>query len=130
LDKAAFLKTYSNGRRLCIAAAIIGYVCACTTTVAALTNFLDFINVYALLDAMILLALSLLIHLLRSRIAASLLLAYTVYNTVLMTIMAGVFSGWLGVIAGVLAVIGAFQCAKEWKEYRPRSNEATALFRS
>lgn len=130
LDKATFLKTYSNGRRLCISAAIIGYICAGITVAAALTDFVSFINIYALLDAMILLTLSLLIHLLRSRIAACLLLAYALFNVVYMTIQTGVFSGWLGLVAGVFAVIGAFQCAKEWKDYRPRSYETTSLFRS
>ncbi len=130
LDRTSFFKTYSNGRRLCIAAAIIGYVCAAGTVVAALTNLVEYINAYALLDAIILLVLSLLIHLLCSRIAACLLLAYALYNTIAMTIMFGTPSGWLGLVAGVLAVIGAFQYAKEWRDYQPRSYETTALFRS
>lgn len=130
LDKATFLKTYSSGRRLCIAAAIIGYVCTGMTILAVLTAVVSFINTYALLDAMILLTLSLLVHLLRSRIAACLLLVYALFNVVFMTIQAGTLSGWFGLVAGILAVVGAFRCSKEWKDYRARSYEATSLFRS
>ena len=124
LSKAAFLKTYSVGRRNCIAAAIVGYICAGATTIVALTNLIEYIGVYALLDAMILLTLSLLVHLLRSRIAAVLLLIYAIYNVGAMLFQTGEFSGWLALVAGVTAVIGTFQCAKEWKEYQPRSGEA------
>lgn len=121
LDKATFVKLYSDGRRNCVAASILGYFCTAMTAFVALSNFIDYIGIFALLDAAIILTLSLLIHLLRSRIAAVLLLAYSLYNVVTMLISTGEFSGWLVVVAGVLAVIGTFQSAKEWKDYQQRS---------
>ncbi len=121
LDRATFFKKYSAGRQNCVAAAVLGYICAGSTIVLALTNWIDFINIYSLLDVIIILTLSLLIHLLRSRIASVLMLAYAAFNTVSMLLSVGEFAGWLGVVAGILAVVGSFQCVKEWKAYQARS---------
>lgn len=123
LDKATFFKRYSLGRQNCVAAAILCYISAGITTVLALTSIVDYINIYAFIDVFVILALSLLIHLLRSRVASVLLLAYALYNMVVMIISTGQFSGWWLLIAGVFAVIGSFQCVKEWKAYLLRTQQ-------
>lgn len=125
LDRATFFKKYFAGRQNCVAAAILGYICAGTTIVLALTNWIDFINLYSLLDVIIILTLSLLIHLLRSRIASVLMLAYAAFNTISMLLNFGKFAGWLGIVAGILAVVGSFQCVKEWKAYQARSQSTS-----
>ena len=127
LDKATFFKRYSRGRQNCIGAAILCYISAGLTAVLALTNIVDFINIYAFIDVFVILILGLLVHLLRSRVAAVLLLAYAVYNVVVMVMSTGEFAGWWLLIAGVFAVIGAFQCVKEWKAYLARTQPESML---
>ena len=124
LDKKTFLKKYSLGYKDCLAAAIIGYISAGITAIAALTNLVDFINVYAFVDVAILLTLSLLVHLLRSRVASIILLVYALCNVALMVINTGKFAGWWGILAGILAVVGSFQCVKEWKTYQARTQSS------
>lgn len=123
LDKATFFKRYSRGRQNCVAAAILCYISAGITAVVALTNFIEFINIYAFIDVFVLLVLGLLIHLLRSRVASILLLVYALYNVVTMVISVGEFAGWWLLIAGVLAVVGSFQCVKEWNAYQARTQQ-------
>ncbi len=120
LDKKTFFSVYSAGRRNCIAAAIIGYVSAGATALFACTGLLG-MNVFSLIDAAIALTLSLLIHMLRSRAAAILLLIYGAYNVIYSLVTTGSIGGWLIALAGVMAVIGAFACAKEWKAYLART---------
>lgn len=121
LDKATFLKNFSQGKQQCVAAAIMGYIGAGVTFILSFTNFLEFFSLYSLIDVIILVTLSLLIHLLRSRIASSLLLAYALYNFIFMLVVYGKVSGWLIIIAGVFAVIGSFKCVTEWKAYQARN---------
>ena len=128
LDKATFMKRYSLGRQKCLSAAILGYASAGITAVVALTNLLDYINIYSYIDVAILLVLSLLVHLLRSRVASIILLVYALCSVVIMVIDYGQLSGWWGLMAGVLAVIGSFQCVKEWKTYQARTQNAAQFF--
>lgn len=123
LDRKAFLKKYSQGRKECTAAAIMGYVTAGVTTLLALAGYAYF-SIYSLLDVAIVLTLSLLIHLLRSRVASILLLGYALASMFYMLAQAGVFAGWLVLAAGISAVVGSFQCVKEWKTYQARSQPA------
>jgi hypothetical protein len=53
---------------------------------------------------------------------------YAPFNVGIMLSQTGQFSGWFGILVGVMAVIGAFQCAKESKEYQARSYAASASF--
>ena len=39
------------------------------------------------------------------------------FNTVYTLVVSGAFTGWLALLAGILAVIGVFGFAKEWKAY-------------
>ena len=120
LDKKTFLKKYSLGRKECAAAAIAGYVTAGITTILSFINYGDF-SIYSLIDVAIVLTLCLLIHLLQSRIASVLLLVYALASMISMLVNSGVFGGWLVLAAGISAVVGSFQCVKEWKTYQARS---------
>ena len=125
LDKKTFFKKYSVGNKECVAAAIIGYICAGTTAIFAVTGINENFNLFSLVDVAIFLALSLLIHLFRSRIASVALLVYALASMIMMIVNIGVFGGWLAVAAGASAVVGSFQCVKEWKAYQARSQQAT-----
>ena len=120
LDKKTFLKKYSLGRKECAAAAIAGYVTAGITTILSFINYGDF-SIYSLIDVAIVLTLCLLIHLLQSRITSVLLLVYALASMISMLVNSGVFGGWLVLAAGISAVVGSFQCVKEWKTYQARS---------
>ena len=81
----------------------------------------EYFNILSLLDVIIVLTLSLLVHLLRSRIASILLLVYALISVITSLVNYGVFSGWLVLAAGISAVVGSFQCVKEWKTYQART---------
>ena len=121
LDRKTFLKKYSLGNKECTAAAIIGYITAGITAIIALTGINDYFNVYSLIDVAIVLTLCLLIHLLRSRVASIILLVYAIASMMTMVVNTGTFGGWMGLIAGISAVVGSFQCVKEWKTNQARS---------
>jgi len=124
LDKRTFFKLYSPGAKTCVGAGILGYVCAGITAVVAITGVVSGFNITALLDAGVTLALSLLIHLLKSRVAAIVLLAYAVCSIIIVLASTGMFSGWLVAIAAVMGIAGSFAAAKEWKEYQLRTQNA------
>ena len=123
LDRRAFNKSYSEGARSCTGAAIVGYISAGTTLLIALSGMLDG-SILMLVDVAIVLTFTLLVHLLKSRIGAIGLLAYGLFNFIGYLVDSGELRGWLIVVAGVVAVIGAFKCAKEWREYQARTASA------
>ena len=125
LDKKTFFKKYSLGNKECAGAAIVGYISAGFTAIVALTGMNDYFNIYSLIDVAIVVALCLLIQLLRSRVASILLLVYAFASVVTMVVNTGMFGGWMGLIAGISAVVGSFQCVKEWKAYQARPQSAT-----
>ena len=127
LDKRTFFKLYSPGAKKCFGAGVLGYVCAGITAVLALSSIVPEVGIYALLDAAITLVLSLLVHLLKSRVAATLLFAYAIVSMLIMLISNGMFSGWLVALAGVWGMIGSFAAAKEWQMYQLRSQNAAAV---
>jgi hypothetical protein len=120
LSRRAFNKTYSEGARSCTGAAVIGYISAGTTLLIAFTGFLDG-SAYMLIDVAIILTFTLLVHLLKSRIASIGLLGYGLFNFIGYLVDTGELRGWLLVAAGIVAVIGAFKCAKEWRQYLART---------
>lgn len=126
LDKRSFFKLYSPGAKKCVGAGVLGYICAGITAVVALSGIVPSIDVSALLDTGITLTLSLLVHLLKSRIAATLLLVYALGSIIIMLIASGVFSGWLVALAAMWGMNGTFAAAKEWQMYQLRSQNAAA----
>ena len=100
--------------------AVIGYV------IAGLTLYFGVIqtgNYFTILDVILVLACSLLIHLLQSRVAAIVLAAYAVLNVVVTSVSNGKFSGWWVALVGVYAVIYTFKFQKAWKDYQKDNEE-------
>ncbi len=124
LTRHGFLRAYSVGAKLCLTAAVLAYISAGVTLILLLTGGQNIVDASAALDVVILLVLGLLLQLLYSRVSAILLLIYGVVNAVYMTIQTGQFAGYLILAAGVLAVIGAFGCAKDWRGYQRRQSGA------
>lgn len=118
LTKKEFFASYSKTKSNIVSAAVIGYIAAgATLLLCVITGFYPLI----LLDVGILLATSLLVQLIQSRVCAIVLLAYSAFNTIYYLATTGQFSGWLIIIAGIFAVIGTFAFHKEWKAYRTRT---------
>ncbi len=123
LNRRAFNKSYSEGARSCTGAAIVGYISAGTTLLIAFSGLLDG-SILMLVDVAIVLTFTLLVHLLKSRIGAIGLFAYGMFNFIGYLVDTGELRGWLIVVAGIVAIIGAFKCAKEWREYKARTASA------
>ena len=103
-----------------ISSAVIGYV------VAGLTLYFGVIqtgNYFTMLDVILVLACSLLIHLLQSSVAAIVLAAYAVLNVVVTTVSNGKFSGWWVALVGVYAVIYTFKFQSAWKKEKEYSED-------
>ncbi|HWP22525.1 MAG TPA: zinc ribbon domain-containing protein [Candidatus Cryosericum sp.] len=126
LNKSEFYKSYSPGAKKCVGAGILGYICAGITAGIAVSGIVETIGITALLDAGITLTLSLLIHLLKSRVAATLLLVYAVVSIIIMLATTGQFSGWLIALAAIWGMNGAFAANKEWQMYQLRNRNADA----
>ncbi len=127
LTKSEFFKSYSPGAKKCVGAGVLGYICAGITALAAVSGILPTIGIAALVDAGITLALSLLIHLLKSRVAAILLLVYAVVSIIIMLASTGQFSGWLIALAAIWGIMGSFAANKEWQMYELRSQNAGSM---
>ncbi len=95
-------------------AAIITFICAGVTLLMGIVGG----SWGVMLDVAIMVGLGLGILLSYSRACAVVLLAYGILNMVLGLIQNGVPSGYLIVVAGVLAVIYAFKAEKLWKQYQ------------
>ena len=92
--------------------AVLGYV------LSGLTLYLNVIKsgLYSSIPTVVvLLACSLLIHLLQSRIAAIVLTAYAGFQILFFNIGNGKFTGWWLVLIGVYAIIFTFKFQKAWE---------------
>ena len=93
--------------------AVLGYV------LSGLTLYLNVIKsgLYSSIPTVVvLLACSLLIHLLQSRVAAIVMTAYSVPHIYITSIANGKLSGWWVVFIGVYAIIMTFKFQKAWQE--------------
>ena len=115
ISKSEFCRSYAPDkmRRNIRVSAILCYVSAAITAVFAIL-----FNPFMFLDVIIVLVLGLLIHLKQSRVCAVLLLAYSLFNCVVMLLSSGQLSGWLIILAGVFAVLYTFQLEKAYQEFR------------
>ena len=127
LTKSEFYKSYSPGAKKCVGAGILGYICAGITAAIAVSGIVGSIGIAALLDAGIALVLSLLIHLLKSRVAATLLLVYAVVSIIITLATTGQFSGWLIALAAIWGINGTFAANKEWQAYQLRGQNAASM---
>ena len=113
LKEFAKLPENKTARAQIITAAVFCFISTAVTAIVALMG-----TPLMLLDAAILLGLGLWLILSKSRVSAVVLMAYAAYNTVFFLIQQGTFSGWLLLLAGVLAIAGTFKLAKNWKAYQ------------
>ena len=115
ISKSEFCRSFAPDkmRKNIRASAILCYISAAVTAVFAIL-----FNPFMLLDVIIVLVLGLLIHLKQSRVCAVLLLAYSLFNCVVMLLSTGRFSGWLIILAGVFAVMYTFQLEKAYQAFR------------
>jgi hypothetical protein len=127
LTRREFVQKYSNGAKQCVSAAVIGYISAGITTIVIATGSINYINAMAFLDVAVILALCILIHTLKSRVASVILFIYAIYSIIVILIASGVFSGWLIALAGILALSGSFTCEKEWKMYLVRMHNMSQM---
>ena len=108
--KSSKMRTISKNIFTC---AVLGYV------LSGLTLYLNVIKsgLYSSIPmVVVLLACSLLIHLLQSRVAAIVLTAYSVLHIYITSITNGRLSGWWVVFIGVYAIIMTFKFQKAWQE--------------
>ena len=120
LTRRAFCRGYSSGARNCVLAAWLGYF---SVVLLLATRFSDLFsgNLSVLTDAAFLVSLSMLVHVFKNRIAAALFFAYGVFNFLFTLLTVHEITGWLVPLAGVIALIGSFTAAREWKMYGLRS---------
>ena len=107
--KSPKMKSISSNIFSC---AVLGYV------IAGLTLYLNVIrggNYASIPTVVVLVACSLLIHLLQSRIAAIVLTAYAGFQILFFNIGNGKFTGWWLVLIGVYAIIFTFKFQKAWE---------------
>lgn len=100
------------------AAAIALYFCAAVTFIVsfmALAFAAD--TPAAMLDAFIILGLSLGIHIGKSRVCAIIVLIYSIINCIYASVLTGRPGGYLILIAGIYATIYTFKARKEYKDY-------------
>lgn len=115
MTRREFLKSpeMDKIRKNIYSCAIAGYIIA---VLSLLVNILLLGNYVGILDTITMVVLSLLIHLLQSRVAAILLSIYGVINMIAVTIEYGRFGGWWIALVGIYAVIYTFKFHKAWKE--------------
>ena len=75
-------------------------------------------NYNVIYDAVFLIVISLLIHLLQSRVAAIILGAYAVFNVAVLFYMTGKPGGIIVLAIAVYAIIYTFKFQKAWHEYK------------
>ncbi|MBR4914025.1 MAG: hypothetical protein IKZ42_01970 [Clostridiales bacterium] len=107
--KSPKMKSISSNIFSC---AVLGYV------IAGLTLYLNVIrggNYASIPTVVVLVACSLLIHLLQSRVAAIVLTAYSALVVIITHTINGQYSGWWVVLIGVYAIIFTFKFQKAWQ---------------
>ncbi len=117
MTRREFLKTkeMKKLRAGITAAAALGYAVAIGSVIV---NIIQSQNYNVIIDAVFLVAMSLLIHLLQSRVAAILLSIYAVTNIAVMFYMTGKPGGVIVLAIAVYAVICTFKFNKAWKEHK------------
>ena len=112
ITRKEYLKEYAGPefKRHLKGAAILGYVCAGINAAFAVLNPL------AIVDALLILGLTLGMHLGRSKGCAIGLLVYSAISMVLGLITNGTISGWLILLVGIFGVVIFNKAGKRYKE--------------
>ena len=115
ISKSEFVKKYApkSVRNGITAAAIIGYICAGLTAVVSLVS-----NPLGLVDALAFLGLMLGVHLGKNLPCAIIALALSVFEVVVALVALGSPSGWLWIVAGVLAVVNTAKAGSLYRQFR------------
>ena len=114
LTKQEFLKLPENKalKKQLNMSAVICYIFAGLTVLAAIIGG----SYLSLIDAAILLGMGLGVHLKQSRVCAIILLAYAVFDVIVLSISSGRITGVPVFLAGAYAVISTFRLDKAWKD--------------
>ena len=117
MTRNEFLKTppMKKTRANIIACATLGYAIAIGS---AILNIVKEKNYNVILDAVFIITVSVLIHLLQSRVAAILLGAYSLFNIAVMYYMTGKPGGIIVLVIAVYGIIYTFKFQKAWHEYK------------
>lgn len=117
MTRTEFLKTppMKKIRANIFACATLGYAVAIGS---AILNIVKEKNYNVIYDAVFLIVISLLIHLLQSRVAAILLALYAVFNVAVLFYMTGKPGGIIVLAIAVYAIIYTFKFQKAWHEYK------------
>lgn len=121
LTRQAFCRGYSSGARSCVLAAWLGYFSVALLLATRFSDLLSGGNLPVLVDVAFLVSLSMLVHVFKNRLAASLFFAYGMFNFIYTLLTVHEITGWLVPLAGVVALVGSFTAAREWKMYCLRS---------
>ena len=117
MTRSEFLKTkeMKKIRANIFACAALGYAIAVGSVIV---NVIQSRNFSVIIDAAFLIAMSLLIHLLQSRVAAILTGVYAVINIGVMYSMNGKPGGIIVLAVAIYAIIYTFKFQKAWYEYK------------
>lgn len=112
VGRKEFIDKYAQPslRKNIIDIAILCYICVATTVVVSC-----FTNPYGIIDALVLLALTLGMHLAKSRVCAILITIFSVIETVL-SLISGSFPFWI-LIAGIASAITFGKIEKQYKQF-------------
>lgn len=117
MTRSEFLKTkeMKKVRANINACACLGYALAIGSVIV---NVIQSGNYVVIFDALFIIAMSLLIHLLQSRVAAILLGVYSVINVGVMYYMNGKPGGIIVLAVAIYAMIYTFKFQKAWHEFK------------
>jgi len=117
MTRSEFLKTkeMKKIRANIFACAALGYAIAVGSVIV---NVIQSRNFSVIIDAAFLIAMSLLIHLLQSRVGAILTGVYAVINIGVMYYMNGKPGGIIVLAVAIYAIIYTFKFQKAWHEYK------------
>lgn len=117
LTKKEFYKLpgMKSCRSSILACAIVLYICAGTTLLAAL--LVDSLSA-SILDAVLLVALGLWLQLGKSRVCAIITACYGLFGTGIVLFTTGRIQGWWIPLAGIFAIVYTFKFHKLWNQYQ------------
>ena len=112
ITKKEYLKNYAGAEflRQLKGAAIMGYVCA------GINGALGLLNPLALVDALILLSLTLGMHLGKSKGCAIAILVFSIISMILGLLSTGQIGGWLVLLCGIYGLVIFNKADKKYKE--------------
>lgn len=95
------------------ACAALGYAVAVASAIINVVMSREYVVIF---DALFIIAMSLLVHLLQSRVAAILITIYAVIDVAVLYIMTGKPGGLIVLVIGIYAVICTFKFHKAWND--------------